>query len=223
MQDGSSSSHQTSSTLSRKASALLPSRIKPSNFIKISRIGGAITGAFLVDREMNIPDKALGNNLFLYSGSGVGSIEADVFCVPKSAPAATAQDKTRKIAIKICIVSGRILLNLYRPQTDEESYPIRLYMNGAKNSRSTLSLPRSFKGPVELCSTGNDVILSQDVQANFTLFVEENGIIEGFIGDFDHNQWTTIDQWSGDYLYWTPTTNTKNTSTLVITYNDEKL
>ncbi|KAF9523969.1 hypothetical protein CPB83DRAFT_886587 [Crepidotus variabilis] len=215
MQDGSPSSNQTSTATSQKTSSL-PSGIRPSNFIKISRIGDEIVGTFVIDRDMKIPDRASGYHLHLNSGSGAGSIDADVFSAPPSG-SVTAQEK--KVRTMIYLVGGKITINLHRSATDEEGYPLYMNISGTQNSASILSLPRSFKGPVHLGFKGNHLTFSPDLLANFTLFIEENGVTEGFIGDFDYTQWKVIGQWLGDTLYWTPLN--KISSTLTLRYDDE--
>ncbi|KAF9522402.1 hypothetical protein CPB83DRAFT_864527 [Crepidotus variabilis] len=211
MQDGSTS--QTSSTSSPLGAAYLPSGIRPSNFIKIHREGQDISGTFVIDRKMKFPNER-GFHLTLISGSG--AVEADVFCVPPSTLETPIKDRTA-----INISSGRISINLHRPQIEEGHYPVYLLIAGAQNSASRLSLPRSFKGSAYLGCTGNNVTFSPDVLANFTLFSEVDGVTKGFIGDFDHTQWKTDSQWAGDVLHWAPMN--KVSSTLALRYDDEDL
>ncbi|KAF9523971.1 hypothetical protein CPB83DRAFT_862034 [Crepidotus variabilis] len=215
MQDGSPSSNQTSTATSQKTSSL-PSGIRPSNFIKISRIGDDIVGTFVIDRDMKIPDRANGYHLHLNSGSGAGSIDADVFSAPPSA-SVTAQEK--KVRTMIYLLGGKITINFHRSATVEESYPLYINICGTQNSASTLSLPRSFKGPVQLGFKGNHLTFSPNLLANFTLFIEENGVTEGFIGDFDHTHWKGMGQWLGDRLNWTSLNIVS--STLTLGYDDE--
>ncbi|KAF9522399.1 hypothetical protein CPB83DRAFT_864525 [Crepidotus variabilis] len=194
----------------------LPSGIKPSNFIKIDRPGGNISGAFVIDRHMKIPDRAKGYNLYLSSVPGAGSIKVDIFSVP---PAAAVTAIERKERTMINITGEKILANFHRPQIDEKSYPFHVIIGGSSQSTSTLSLPRSFKGPVRFYCTGDWVTFSPDLLANFTLFIEEKGVTEGFVGDFDFTQWEAFNQWKGDVFYWRPASTT--TTMLILRYNDE--
>ncbi|KAJ7485425.1 hypothetical protein FB451DRAFT_1229725 [Mycena latifolia] len=139
-----------------------PPHIKPANFISISRRLGEVKDTFVLDPTLRVPHSMRAHNdkMHLSLSAFMGEVNAEVYVVGSEAP---QSDKTR---MEVYSTMGTIKLQLHAP---ERRAPISVNVS-ARMGEATLSLPRSFRGPLRISATLGEVEMSAALREATTKF-----------------------------------------------------
>ncbi|KAF9529574.1 hypothetical protein CPB83DRAFT_852335 [Crepidotus variabilis] len=187
-QDGSSIDITPTTT----PTSFAPSGIRPTNFTRIHRPEHEISGTFVIDRGLRLPCPDGSYNLHLATTK---NLTANVYILPPSS-SATQEDKGTATSL---VFSGvNVSVEIHRSGSVGDDYPLNIQIRFEK--AATISLPRSFNGPLQLCTSGNFITFHRDLEPNFLLFSEVDGKTNGFIGEIDYSQLEDFDNVAGDKI-----------------------
>ncbi|KAJ7923677.1 hypothetical protein B0H13DRAFT_1864663 [Mycena leptocephala] len=163
----------------------IPANIKPTNFLSLDRVNDPITGIYVVDPYMGIPQLMLPplaageteetrRNLVLHTRNGTINVTLFVLGWLDRGP----DKKKAKMAIKV---------------TWSRRPPVHLTAQST-NGSIRLHLSRSFRGHVTICTLNGSIRLAYDLAAHTTTFSEVRSSRQCFVGDLPHDEGWTGDQ-----------------------------
>ncbi|KAJ7937959.1 hypothetical protein B0H13DRAFT_1851911 [Mycena leptocephala] len=166
----------------------IPANIKPTNFLSLDRVNDPITGIYVVDPYMGIPQLMLPplaageteetrRNLVLHTRNGTINVTLFVLGVLDRGP----DKKKAKMAIKV-----RAPAPCAHQSTSRRSPPTA--------PSGCLHLSRSFRGHVTICTLNGSIRLAYDLAAHTTTFSEVRSSRQCFVGDLPHDEGWTGDQ-----------------------------
>ncbi|KAJ6571394.1 hypothetical protein B0H19DRAFT_988003 [Mycena capillaripes] len=174
----------------------IPTTSKPTNFLSLSRGNESIKGTYVIDPRIKIPQFLLPplaadetevtrRNVFLHTSNG--SINVDFFVVGDG-------DSKQKVDILLKSSNGSVSAKLHASHTARP--PVNLKAQSS-NGAITLHIPRSFRGPLTICSRNGSIRFSDALSADLTTFNEVNRTRRCFVGDF--SDWADQPEgWMGD-------------------------
>ncbi|KAJ7602371.1 hypothetical protein DFH06DRAFT_947608, partial [Mycena polygramma] len=125
--------------------------IKPSNYISLTRRFGEVKGTFVLDPTLQPPSMQVPNNkLHLSLSALMGEVAAVVYVVGSEAAS------TSKTRMEVTSTMGTTRLEIHAP---DHRAPISVSVS-ARLGEASLSLPRSFRGPLNVSATLGEVAIS---------------------------------------------------------------
>ncbi|KAJ7488158.1 hypothetical protein FB451DRAFT_1025405, partial [Mycena latifolia] len=187
-----------------------PARVRPTNFLSLSRGDSPLTGSYVIDPRVKIPQsllpplasgetEATRRNVFLQTTRG--PIDVDLLIVG---------DATSKVDILVQSSIGPITTRLHASTSPRP--PIHITAESSK-APITIHLPPTFCGPVTIRTGSGTVRFAGRLMEDVTTLSEADHTRRCFVGDFA--DWT--EEWAGDVL------NVKSASgSVTLLYEDDR-
>ncbi|CAK5282524.1 unnamed protein product, partial [Mycena citricolor] len=173
----------------------LPTDIRPTNFLTLSRSNDSISGSFVIDPRIKIPTAHLPplgpgeteetrRNASFQSANG--SVKVDLFVLG---------DDTVERPVLLFVKSKNGPVHAKLHAADAARPPIQLTAQSS-NGPVHVHFPRSFNGLLTVVTRNGSVKPSALLTSELTTFSETNGVRKYFVGDF--SGYTDAEGWRGD-------------------------
>ncbi|KAF8997730.1 hypothetical protein BDQ17DRAFT_1411313 [Cyathus striatus] len=168
-------------TLPQRPPTPLP---RATNNINITRVNGPIRDLYVIDPYLSLPPSFLPplppgeerKNLDVKSVNG--SVYLDVRVVGREGRGGGRRKGGKGARLGVRSVNGAIEVVFHETQ----NRPPTTLTAHTQNGQITLSLPRSFKGPVRLTTHNGRVRFSEGVRDKMMVGSEERGCVRGYLG-----------------------------------------
>ncbi|TCD66587.1 hypothetical protein EIP91_001144 [Steccherinum ochraceum] len=185
--------------LARTEKATRSPTIRPSNFRRVTRDNLPITGMFVIDPDLEVPDDLLEGppsqkrlrNLYLKTNR---EVDVDVWTkrhepVPSNAG------------------TGKVVVEMKAPGIVSK-HTIRLHvghgtscaLNVYAKAHLYLAIPADLVGPINLDVGSDRIYFSDSVQSRLITFSETHGGRRCFLGDLRNDGYTHKDSWKGSSI-----------------------
>ncbi|KAJ7488174.1 hypothetical protein FB451DRAFT_1126546 [Mycena latifolia] len=172
-----------------------PARVRPTNFLSLSRGDSPLNGSYVIDPRVRIPQsllpplasgetEAMRRNVLLQTTRG--SIDVDLLVVG---------DATSKADILVKSSLGPITTRLHASTYARP--PIHITAESSK-APITIYLPPTFCGPVTIRTGSSTVRFAGRLAEDVTMLSEADHTRRCFVGDFA--DWVGEEEWAGDAL-----------------------
>ncbi|PPR05493.1 hypothetical protein CVT26_009060 [Gymnopilus dilepis] len=182
---------------------------RPSNFISISKINGAVQGTWVINPGLVLPSALLPplekgeteetrKNLSLDSRNG--AIDADVYVLPPPSTSSALVKPRQRVTVHAKSWNGAVTVKLHDLQDPDTSrLPIHVACH-TTNGAINVYIPRSFRGIINIKTKNGSPRYSEAVRNLIVPISDIHGVHRSFMGQFDPSQWEGDSEWLGDEL-----------------------
>ncbi|KAF8879698.1 hypothetical protein BD779DRAFT_1676239 [Infundibulicybe gibba] len=166
----------------------LPETTPATNYVFLQRKNGSVKGTWSIDPRLRPPPALLSplpegqpesarRNVYLHASNG--SVSSEIFI----SPAPNDNDSRPRVSIEMISKNGSVTSKLHAPPTRSPLFVTAYTSNG----NITLSLPRSFRGPVTCTTPNGSTRLSPAIRAALRIATEDDGksTMRAFLGSWE--------------------------------------